>query len=116
MELMREHIEQYFRIRVGIEMPLILHKDFFLKRFCVSEIAVVRQSDPVGGVHIEGLGFSGTRATSGWVANMRNAHAASQLEHVTGVKNITHQTAVFPEMKTISFAGDDACCILATVL
>ena len=57
MQLMCKHIEQDFRIRISIEVTLVLYEDFFLERLGVGEITVVRQSNSIGRVYIEAPGW-----------------------------------------------------------
>ena len=44
---MRQHIQQYFRITVGIDVTAIFSKEVSLERLSVCQIAVMRERDPI---------------------------------------------------------------------
>ena len=57
VQFVGKNIEKDLGIRIGVEMPLILNKELMLQGFGIGQVAVMRQSDPVGRIHIEGLRF-----------------------------------------------------------
>jgi len=59
----------------------------------VGEIAVVRQRDAEGRVHVKGLRLLriGSRTCSG-IANMRDTRGARERSHVAGAEYIPHQS------------------------
>ena len=116
LQFMSEYVEQHFRVGIGIQVALVLDEEFLLELFGIGQITVVRKRNALGGIDIERLGFSGTGAAGGRITNMGNAHGASKVEHVTGMEDISHQTAAFAQVKLLPLAGDDARCILTTVL
>ena len=48
LQLMGEDVEQDLGIGIGVDVTQILHEHLPLEVFCVGQIAVVRQADPVG--------------------------------------------------------------------
>src|SRR3546814_2807774 len=47
VELVREHVEQHFRIRLGVDVAPILLEHLAAQRIGVDQVAVVRQRDAV---------------------------------------------------------------------
>ena len=57
MNLRGQHIDQHLRIAGGIGVTTINLEQILLKLKGVGEIAVVNESDAIGGIHIERLNF-----------------------------------------------------------
>jgi hypothetical protein len=47
---------------------------------------------------------------------MAKSYVAPQFHHVVLLKDISHQTIIFSEMKATALSGHDTSCILATML
>ena len=76
-QLVGEHVEQHFAVRLGVHMAQVLGIDLLVQLGGVGEIAVVRQHDAKGGAHIKGLGFGGAACVAcGRVANVGDACVA----------------------------------------
>ena len=82
----------------------------------IGEIAVVRQADAIGRVHIERLGFRGAVTASRRIANMAHAHVALELLHVVLLEDIAHQPTALAHEQLAFGDGRDARRVLATVL
>src|SRR5690554_94754 len=72
--------------------------------------------DPVGRVHIEGLGFRRAGAASGGITNMADPHITHQSQHVTGMKAIPHQAVILAQKKLVVLDGYDSGSILPPML
>jgi hypothetical protein len=116
LQLMREHIEQDFRIGLGIDVAQILDEDVLLQLLGVGEVAVVRQHDAVGGVDIERLRLGGTRQTGGRVADMADPHIAAQVHHMLVAEDVSRQARLLAHEQTVAVAGDDTCGVLPAML
>ena len=55
LQLERKHVEQHFRIRVGIDVPEVELEELALQRFAVGQVAVVRKRDAERRVDVERL-------------------------------------------------------------
>ena len=54
---MGEHVEQHFRIGIGVDVAQIGSEQVAAQLIGVGQVAVVRQGDAVGTVYIERLGL-----------------------------------------------------------
>ena len=57
VQLVRQHVQQHFGIRIGVDVPTVTLEELLLERLGVGEVAVVGQGDAERSVHIEGLGL-----------------------------------------------------------
>ena len=113
---MREDVQQDLRIGAGVEVAQIIAHEVFLEWPGVGQIAVVRERDAIGRIHIERLGLGRGGAARGGVAHMADAHIALEVQHVAGVKDIAHQPVVFAQIQLAAVTGDHAGGVLAAVL
>ena len=116
LQLRRQHVEQHLGVRGGVEMAPVLALQDFAQLAGIGEIAVVRQADAVGRVHVERLGFRGAVASGGRIANMAHAHVAPELLHVVLLEYIAHQPATLAHEQLAFGHGRDARRVLAAVL
>jgi hypothetical protein len=87
------------------------------ERFGVREVAVVREHDPEGGVHVEGLRLLvRARAPLRRVANLAHAHRASQVAHVARAEDVAHEAHRLVHVEGQPVQRRDARRILTTVL
>ena len=116
LQLVGEDVEQHLGIRVRVDVALVFPEQGLTQGFRVGEIAVVSQADAVGGIHIEGLGLGTALAARRGVADMTDAHAAAQVQHVTLGEDVTHQAVVLAQIETVPVTGHDARGILPAML
>ena len=55
LQLVREYVEQYLRVRLGVDMAQVGTVELGLDLLHVGQVAVVREADAVGGVDVKGL-------------------------------------------------------------
>ena len=48
MQFMGKNIQQDLRVRIRIEMPLVLQEQLLLEHFRIGQIAIVRQRNAIG--------------------------------------------------------------------
>ena len=82
----------------------------------VGEVAVVREDDAVGRVHVERLRFGDGRATGGRIAHMADAHGAQQARHVAGVEDVGDEAVALVQIEAVFEASGNARGILPAVL
>jgi len=87
----RKHVEQHFRIGVGIHLSTVLREYFTAQLFGVDQVAVVRQGNAVGRVDVERLGLVRAFRTGGGIAAMADAHAPAEQVHVLLAEHIFDQ-------------------------
>ena len=115
-QLMGEHVEQHFRVGIGVHMTQVGLVDFLGQLLDVGQVAVVRQGNAIGRVDIERLGLGRAGAAGGRVAHMADAHMANQALHMALLEDIAHQAVVLTQKQAAIMAGDDTGSILAAVL
>ncbi|MCY1534962.1 hypothetical protein D9M68_703470 [compost metagenome] len=92
-----EHVEQHFRVGVGVHVAQVGLVDLLGQLLDVGQVAVVRQGDAVGRVDVERLGLGGTGRTRGGIAHMADAHAADQALHVALLEDVADQAIVLAQ-------------------
>jgi hypothetical protein len=55
LELMREHVEQYFGIRIGVDVPQVLLEHLLLQRIGVRQVAVMAEDNAERRVDVKRL-------------------------------------------------------------
>jgi hypothetical protein len=90
-ELVREHVQQDLGVRVRVQVAMIVLLDEAFQLVGVHEVAVVREADAVGRVHVERLRFGKTRAARGRIAHVPQAHVTGELDHVPLEKHVADQ-------------------------
>jgi len=116
LELVREDVEQDFRIRRGIEVAQVRLEQLVLEFLGVGEIAVVGHGNPVGRVHVERLRLGGGLGPRRGIATMPDAHVALQAHHVTGVEHIPNETHRLAHVELAGLARHDPRGILTAML
>ncbi len=91
LQLGGQHVEQHLGIRLAVEVAALLAREDVGQLGGIGQVAVVRQTDPVGRVDVEGLGLRGAVATGRRIAHMADADIAAQLEHVVLLEHVAHQ-------------------------
>ena len=100
-EGVREDVQHYLGVRGGVEVSQVALEDTFDDLGDVGEVAVMREDDAVGRVHVERLRFGDGAATGCGIAHMADAGIAEQLGHVSGVEDICYQAVAFVEIETV---------------
>ena len=104
LQLVREHVQQHFGIRIGVDVAQILAEHLLFQAVRIGEIAVVPQHDPERRIDIERLRFGSTRGrTGGGIAAVGNAHVAGQGAHVARVKHVAHQPSALVHVEGLPF-------------
>ncbi len=115
-QLMGKHVEQHFGIRVGIDVPQVRLVQLLGQLLDIGQVAVVRQGDAVGGVHVERLGLGRGRGAGGGITYMAQPHGADQALHVPLVEHIANQTVFLAQEQPVPVAGHYAGGVLAAML
>ena len=117
LQLAGQHVEQHFGIGAGVDVAQVAAAQISLKLFGVGEVAVVRQHDAEGRIHIKWLRFSTAACVAGGgIAHMGDASVAHQVAHIARAEHIAHHAGVFMHMEHLTLGGDDARRILSAVL
>ena len=116
LQLGREDVQQHFRVGSGVEMPPVLTNDHLGKLGGIGEIAVVRQTDAIGRIDVEGLCFRSTFASGRRIADVSDARVPFELQHVLLLKYVAHQSTALAHIQFAVSGGGDACGILSAVL
>ncbi len=117
LQFVSQHVQQHFRIGIGIDVAQILHEQLFFEFFCISQVAVVPQHDAERRIHIERLRLVVIHRRPGrWVTHMCNARIALQGAHIAGAKHIAHQAVAFMQMNGIAIHRRNSGSILTPML
>lgn len=115
-QLVGEHVEQHFRIGVGVHVAQVGFVDFLGQLLDIGQVAVVRQGNAVGRVDVERLRLRRAGAAGGRVTHMADADAADQALHVALLEDVADQAVVLAQVQLIVMAGDDTGSVLAAML
>jgi hypothetical protein len=91
LDLVREDVQENFRIRVGVDVAAIVAKHLDLELFTVGEIAVVSQRNAERRIDIERLRLLFTGRPCRRIAALPDAGVTQQRTHVPGAEYIAHQ-------------------------
>ena len=116
LDFMREHVEQHFRIGIGVDVAAVVLEHLFLELFPVGQVAVVGQRDAERCVDVERLRFFLARRTGGRVTAVADARVALQRTHITGTEHVAHQAVGLVHGEHAAVIGSDTCRVLAAVL
>ena len=117
LQLMRQHVEQHFRIGVGVHVAHVLEEQFLLQLRGVGEVAVVPQHQPERRVHIERLRLVVIDSGAGGrIAHMGDAGIAGQRAHVAGAEHVVRQAVALVQMEGIAVQRGNARRILPAML
>ena len=117
LQFMRQHIEQHFRVGIGVDMPAVHAEHLFLQLLGVGQVAVVPKHDAKRRIDIKRLCLGKIEGrTRGRVADMADATITGQCPHITGTKNVAHQPGALVQVEGIAFGRSDACRVLPPVL
>ena len=117
LQLVGQHIEQHFRIGLGIDVPPIEAKHLFLELSRIGEVAVVSQRQTEGRIDVKGLRLlivSGR--PGGRITHMRNPAAPWQSPHIPSAKDIANLPTALVHREGLAVRGGDAGGILAAML
>ena len=107
LQLRGQHVEQHFGIGAGVEVAAVFALEHFAELARVGEIAVVREADAVGRIHVEGLRFGGAVAAGGGITHVADADVALELQHVVLLEDVAHQAlALAHEQLAVGDRGD----------
>ena len=115
-ELVREHVQQHFRVGVGVEVAVVLLLDEAFQLVGVDEVAVVREADAVRRVDVERLRFREARAAGRRVAHVAEADVARELQHVALQEDVADEAVALANAQPAAVVRHDAGGVLAAVL
>ena len=116
-ELVREHIEQHFRVAVGVDVAMVGGEQFGLEHGRIGQVAVVREHQTEGRVDIKGLRFVFAEGVARRrVTHLAQADIARQGAHVARAKNVAHHALGLVHEKFTVQLRDDARRVLPAVL
>jgi hypothetical protein len=108
-----KEIEQQFGITVGIDVPPRQELRQFLG---IGQVSIVRDTNSVGIIRVERLGFGATARASGRIPTVTNPHVATQFLHVMCLKDVLDETIVLSQVQAAAFGSHNASSVLAAVL
>ncbi len=97
LQLGREHVQQHLGIGGRVEVPAVLADQHLGQLDRVGQVAVVREADAVGRVHVERLRLGGAVAAGRGIAHVADADVALQLQHVALLEDVAHQADVLAQ-------------------
>ena len=116
-ELVRQHVEQHFRVAVGVDVAVVGVKKLGLEHGRVGQVTVVREHQAKRRVDIKGLRFVFAESVARRrVTHLAQADIARQGAHVAGAKNVAHHALGLVHEKFTTQLRDDARRVLAAVL
>ena len=116
-ELVRQHIEQHFRVAVGVDVAVVGVEQLRLVHGRIGQVTVVREHQAEGRVDIKGLrlvfaeGVARRRVT-----HLPQTDIARQCAHVAGAENVAHHALGLVHEKFTTQLRDDARRVLPAVL
>jgi hypothetical protein len=117
LHFVREDVEQHLRIGIGVDVAQILQEHVALELLGVREIAVVREHQAEGRIHVERLRLGGVVGRPRRrVTAVGDAPVADQIAHIAGAENVAHQPRALVHMEAPALCGGDARRILAAML
>ena len=116
LQLVRQHVEQDFRIGIGVDVTAVVLEHLAPQFLGVHQVAVVRDRDAVGRVHVERLRLLRPLRTGRWVAAVADADASVQLAHRLLVEHVANQAVTAVQAQARAIHGGNAGRVLAAVL
>jgi hypothetical protein len=113
---MREHVQQHLAVGVGVDVAQVRLEHLRAQLDRVGQVAVVREADAVGTVHVERLRQCRARAARGGIAHVADAVHSAQALHVLAAEHVAHQAVGLALLEHAVVAGHDARGVLAAVL
>ena len=112
-----KHVEEHFGVARRVDVTAIRFVEFLRKFGGVRQVAVVREHDPVGSVHVERLGFLvRARATLGRVTHLTDPDIAREVAHVARAKHVAHEPHGLVHVKVKSVERGNARRVLTAML
>ncbi len=115
-ELVREYVQEHFRVGVGIEVAVVLLLDETFELIRVDEIAVVGKTNAEGRVHVERLSFREAGAARRRIAHVTEAYVAGELQHVPLEEHVADQAVALADAQAAAVVRHDAGGVLPAVL
>ena len=117
LHLVRQHIEQDFRVRIGVDVPPVETEHLFLQLLGVGQVAIVREHQAERRIDVERLRLGRIRRRTGRrVTAVSDAHVAGQRAHVARAEYVAHQPGALVHEKRIAVTRRDAGGVLAAML
>ncbi len=117
LQLVREHVHEHLGVALGVDMAVVGGEQLRLQGLRIGEVAVVRQRDAEGRIHVERLGlFLAVGVAGRRVAHLAQAHGAGQRAHVAGAEHVAHHALGLVHVDLAALQRDDARRILAAML
>ena len=112
-----QHIEQHFRIGIGVDVAQIFHEQLLLQFFGIGQVAVMAEHNSEWRIHIEWLRLVVIhRRTGSRITHMRNPRVSGKRTHVAGAEHVAHQTVALVQMKGAPVQRRDTGGILTAML
>ena len=109
LQLVREHVEQHFGVRRGVDVPAVDAEHLVLQLQPVRQVAVVREDDAERRVHVERLGFFlARRGTGRRVTHLADADVARQAAHVARAEHVAHHAVGLVHVEIVAVRRGDA--------
>ena len=116
-KLVRQHIEQHFRVAVGVDVAMVGVEQLGLEHGRVGQVAVVREHQAEWCVDIKGLRLVFAEGvTRRRVTHLPQTDIARQCAHVAGAENVAHHALGLVHEKFTTQLRDDARRVLPAVL
>ncbi|OIQ67729.1 hypothetical protein GALL_506890 [mine drainage metagenome] len=117
VEFVREHVDQHLGVGLCVDVPVIEVEQVALERHRIGQVAVVRQHQTEGRIHIERLRLRFAFCIAcGGVTHLTDAVIARQRAHIAGTKHIAHHAACLVHEQLRARSGHDARRILPAML
>jgi hypothetical protein len=116
LQLAREHVEQHFGVGRRVEVAAVLALQHVGELARIGQVAVVRQAQAVGRVHVERLRLGRAVAAGRGVAHVADAGVALELQHVALLEHVAHEPVVLAQEELALVGGHDPRRVLAAVL
>ena len=117
LQLVREHVQQNFRIGVRVDVTQILPEKIVLQLLGIREISVVPEHDAERRIHVKRLRLRGRpRRARRRVTRVRNAGVTGERAHIARAENVAHHAAAFVHVKGRAVGRHDAGRVLAAML
>lgn len=107
-----------FAIAVRVDMPVSIPVQIFPEIFSIDQVPIVRESDSVRAVDVEGLGFSACAATGSRIPQVSQTHEAGKILYSGSIMEdlSCHAIAFALVDSSARSTSSYATCILSAVL
>jgi hypothetical protein len=115
LQLVREHVEQEFRIRIGVDVAAIVLEHFAAQRCVLIRLPLCASAMPYGEFTYSGCASAEPSEPCGRIAAMTNADVAAQVSIASRV-NTSRTSPTLVQAQAIAVDRRDAGCVLAAML